>query len=166
MRTRRIIKIVYILVIIAIILAPISNVQSATRKCNICNGTGKVYSNIENKLVKCTQCGGSGNITYTPSSSQGSINPDDYKPGDLTASDYLSTFAMAKKIYNAILIVGVVISVIACMYLGMKYMVGSVEQKAEYKKTIIPMIVGMIMLVVTGTFVSIIFNIVSSLNDL
>ena len=161
MRTRRIIKIVYILLIIAIILAPISNVQSATQKCNICSGSGKVYDNIKNKLVKCTQCGGSGNITYTPSSSTGDINPDDYKPSDLTASDYLGPFAMAKKIYNAILIVGVVISVIACMFLGMKYMVGSVEEKAEYKKTIIPMIVGMIILVGVGTFVSIIFSVVS-----
>ncbi len=161
MKTRRIIKIVYILVIIAIILAPISNVQSATRNCTICNGTGEVYYYIKNKLVRCTQCGGTGKITYTPSSSAEDINPDDYKPNDLTASDYLAPFAMAKKIYNTILIVGVVISVIACMFLGIKYMVGSVEEKAEYKKTIIPMIVGMIILVGVGTFVSIIFSVVS-----
>ena len=45
--------------------------------------------------------------------------------------------------------------------LGIKYMVGSVEEKAEYKKTIIPMIVGMIILVGVGTFVSIIFSVVS-----
>lgn len=161
MKTRRIIKIVYILVIIAIILAPISNAQAETIDCPNCVN-GKAFDG-RGGFVICDKCHGSGKITYTPSSSAGDINPDDYKPNDLTASDYLAPFAMAKKIYNAILIVGVVVSVIACMFLGMKYMVGSVEEKAEYKKTIIPMMIGMLILLGIGTFVSIIFNIVSNI---
>ena len=44
-------------------------------------------------------------------------------------------------------------------------MVGSVEEKAEYKKTMIPIIVGMVMLVCTSTIVSIIYNMVSQLNN-
>ena len=51
------------------------------------------------------------------------------------------------------------------MFLGMKYMVGSVEEKAEYKKTMLPIVVGMILLVCTSTIVSIIYNIVSQLNN-
>lgn len=92
------------------------------------------------------------------------INPDDYKPNDLTASDYQKPFSFAKTILNAIMITGIVICVISVMYLGIKYMVGSVEERAEYKKTIIPIIVGLVMLVCTTTFVSIIYNIVSPLN--
>lgn len=93
------------------------------------------------------------------------INPNDYKPNDLTASDYQKPFSFAKTILNAIMITGIVICVISVMYLGIKYMVGSVEERAEYKKTIIPIIVGLVMLVCTTTFVSIIYNIVSPLNS-
>ena len=38
--------------------------------------------------------------------------------------------------------VGIVIAVIILMILGLKYMMGSAEEKAEYKKTMIPYVVG------------------------
>lgn len=93
------------------------------------------------------------------------INPNDYKPNDLTALDYQKPFSFARTILNAVTITGVVICVITVMFLGMKYMIGSVEEKAEYKKTMIPIIVGMIMLVCTSTIVSIIYDIVTKLNN-
>lgn len=92
------------------------------------------------------------------------INPDDYKPGDLTASDYYKPFKFAGTILNAIWIVGVVISVLTVIIIGIKYMVGSVEQKAEYKKTMVPVVVGMVMLFATTTIVGVIYNLVFSLN--
>ncbi len=42
--------------------------------------------------------------------------------------------------------VGVILSVIILMILGIKYMMGSAEEKAEYKKTMIPYIVGAVIL--------------------
>lgn len=36
------------------------------------------------------------------------------------------------------------ISIIAIIILGIKYMMGSVEEKAEYKKTLVPYIIGAI----------------------
>ena len=44
-------------------------------------------------------------------------------------------------------------------------MVGSVEEKAEYKKTMIPIIIGMVMLICTSTFVAIIYDIASKVNN-
>lgn len=38
--------------------------------------------------------------------------------------------------------VGVVVSVIVLIVLGIKYMMGSAEEKAEYKKTMMPYIIG------------------------
>lgn len=90
------------------------------------------------------------------------INPDDYKPGNLTASDYNKPFQFAGTILNAIWIIGTVISVLAIMILGIKYMVGSVEQRAEYKKTMMPIIIGIIMLFTTTTIVKTIYNIVQT----
>ncbi len=91
------------------------------------------------------------------------INPDDYEPGGLTASDYIKPFKFASTILNAITIVGVVISVIMVMVLGIKYMLGSVEEKAEYKKTMIPMLVGAILLFCSSTLVSIIYGLVTQI---
>lgn len=42
--------------------------------------------------------------------------------------------------------VGIVAAVIILMILGVKYMIGSAEEKAEYKKTMIPYIVGAVIL--------------------
>ena len=38
--------------------------------------------------------------------------------------------------------VGIVVAVVILMVLGLKYMMGSAEEKAEYKKTMIPYVVG------------------------
>ena len=38
--------------------------------------------------------------------------------------------------------VGLAITVIILMILGVKYMTGSIEQKAEYKKTMLPYVIG------------------------
>ena len=41
---------------------------------------------------------------------------------------------------------GIVLAVIILMVLGIKYMMGSAQEKAEYKKTMIPYIVGAVLL--------------------
>ena len=91
------------------------------------------------------------------------ITPGDYKPKNLTVNDYQQPFKFAGTIMNAIVIVGVVISITMTMVLGIKYMIGSVEERAEYKKTMGPMFIGMIMLFTISTVVGIIYNIVSSI---
>lgn len=165
MKIRKIMKIVYILIILTIILTPISNVQAIVTNCPSCSGSGKTYDPRISGFVTCTTCGGSGTVGSSSNSGAGAINPDDYKPNDLTALDYQKPFAFARTILTAIVTVGVVVCFVAIIYLGIKYMVGSVEQKAEYKKTMIPILIGMVMLICTSTFVSIIYNMVSQLNN-
>lgn len=38
--------------------------------------------------------------------------------------------------------IGMIVSVVVLVVLGIKYMMGSAEEKAEYKKTLIPYIIG------------------------
>lgn len=45
-------------------------------------------------------------------------------------------------IYNILLGVGIALSVIIISILGIKFMMGSVEEKAEVKETLVPFIVG------------------------
>ena len=71
--------------------------------------------------------------------------------GDLSdfkgsADDSQKLEEKAGKILGAIRTMGVTSSVTILMVLGIKYMLGSVEEKAEYKKDFIPYIIGAILL--------------------
>ena len=45
-------------------------------------------------------------------------------------------------IITVLTVIGTVISVIVLIILGLKYMMGSVEERAEYKKTMMPYVIG------------------------
>lgn len=55
-------------------------------------------------------------------------------------------------IFSIVWTVGVVLSVVVLIIIGIKYMLGSVEQKAEYKKTLVPYLVGAL-IVFTGSLI-------------
>lgn len=57
---------------------------------------------------------------------------------------------LSDSIYNILLIVGIVIAVIVGAIIGIRFMVGSIEEKAEIKQVLIPYIVGCV--VVFGAF--------------
>ncbi len=57
--------------------------------------------------------------------------------------------------------IAIIASVIILMVLGVKYMLGSVEEKAEYKKSFIPLIIGIILVVSATTIASFIFGMAS-----
>ena len=46
------------------------------------------------------------------------------------------------RIITVLTVIGTVISVIVLIILGLKYMMGSVEERAEYKKTMMPYVIG------------------------
>lgn len=54
------------------------------------------------------------------------------------------------KIYNILFAIGVALSVIVGAVLGIKFMVGSVEEQAKIKETLIPYVVGCI--IIFGAF--------------
>ena len=61
-------------------------------------------------------------------------------------------------IMGVINVVGVVVAVVVLMVIGIKYMMGSAEEKAEYKKTMIPYIVGAVLVLGASSIVKIIFG--------
>ena len=63
-----------------------------------------------------------------------------------------------KKIIGILQTVGVVLSVAILVVLGIKYMMGSAEEKADYKKTMIPYIVGAVCIFLAPTIASAIYN--------
>lgn len=53
---------------------------------------------------------------------------------------------IGNQIIGIITTVGVVVAVVILLVLGVKYMMGSASEKAEYKKTMIPYLVGAILI--------------------
>jgi len=59
---------------------------------------------------------------------------------------------VGNKVLSTIRVIGMILSVGVLMILGIKYMLGSSEEKAEYKKTMIPYVIGAV-LIFAGTFI-------------
>lgn len=93
----------------------------------------------------------------------GKISTNNFKPSELTGDDYETAFNMASTIVGALTTVGIVVAVVGIIILGLKYMMGSVEQKADYKKTMIPYLVGCVLIFCISTIVSIIYGLVAQL---
>lgn len=53
-------------------------------------------------------------------------------------------------IYNILLVIGICVAVITISVLGIKFMIGSVEEKAQVKEALIPFVIGCV--VVFGAF--------------
>ena len=59
---------------------------------------------------------------------------------------------------------GVIIAVVILLILGIKYMLGSAEERAEYKKTMVPYVVGAILIFASTAIVGIVYDLATSLN--
>ena len=70
--------------------------------------------------------------------------------GDLTGLPYDDDEFALKKVGNGIVkvitTIGMILSVIILIILGFKYMLGSIEEKAQYKKSLMPYVIGSIVL--------------------
>ena len=70
--------------------------------------------------------------------------------------------SIGQSIVNIITTAGSIISVIVLVVLGLKYMMGSAEEKAEYKKTLLPYVIGAAFVFAASTLASVIYNFASS----
>jgi len=87
--------------------------------------------------------------TYAAKDQFGLGDLDKYKG---TAKNPTKATEKIGKALGYINVVGIIVSVVALILIGLKYMLGSVEEKAEYKKTLIPYIIGAFILF-TGTLI-------------
>lgn len=76
------------------------------------------------------------------------------KPGDIqatsTSADSTIT-SIGGKILSAVTTAGIVLSVLMLAVLGVKYMLGSSEEKAEYKKSMMPYLIGALLVFAAST---------------
>ena len=85
-------------------------------------------------------------------------------PGQVVTGDASTDTTGIQNIGNQIVTIistiGSIVSVIVLVVLGIKYMMGSVEERAEYKKAMTPYLVGAVMLFAITNILAIIVNIV------
>lgn len=90
------------------------------------------------------------------------INPDDYDPSKkevaLTIEEKQIIVDKVGGVLAWIRNIAIIVSVISLMLIGLKYIMGSVNEKAKYKETLIPWFIGCVVAVLGTTMVSYIYQ--------
>ncbi len=88
------------------------------------------------------------------------LDPDEYNPLkiDISSEDKKIIRNKASIILGWLRNISAIVSVIAIMVVGLKYIIGSVEEKAKYKETLIPIVIGCIMITSGSTLISFIYD--------
>lgn len=69
-----------------------------------------------------------------------------------------------KKILGTVQVIGSIVSVVALCIIGIRYMISSVEEKAELKGVLLYYVIGAVLVFATTTIVSVAYNVISNLD--
>ncbi len=94
------------------------------------------------------------------------LAPNDIKvDGTKTVTGVEDVKQLGGSLMAVIQAAGAVVAVIILMVLGIKYMMGSAEEKAEYKKTMVPYLVGAILIFAASTIANVVYQFATNLNQ-
>lgn len=80
--------------------------------------------------------------------------------GNDTNTSQIENFG--KTLVTIFQVIGIVVAVVVLLVLGIKYMMGSAEEKAEYKKTMIPYLIGAALIFASSTIVNVVYSVINS----
>ena len=87
------------------------------------------------------------------------IDPKNFDPAQSTVTmQSEEADKTAGIILGALRGVGTIVSVLSLVIIGIKYMVGSIEARAEYKQTMIPYLIGAILVFATVNIVDALYK--------
>lgn len=95
-------------------------------------------------------------IPLTVNGSQ--INPDKYKSSGPTTTEVKDMYRFGGSVAGIIQIVGTAVSAGAMIIIGIKYVVASADEKAEYRERMIPYFIGAVLLFGASNIVKIAYN--------
>lgn len=79
-------------------------------------------------------------------------------PTGISVSSTSAFDTVGGKVIGMIQSIGNIVSIAILVILGIKYMMGSAEEKAEYKKTLIPYLVGAILIFAASNIAGMVYN--------
>ena len=94
-------------------------------------------------------------LLYAASNFALAYNPDQIT---ITYENADKVTSMGGEIIGIIQVVGSVLAIGVLVVLGIKYMMGSTEEKAEYKKTLIPYLIGAVLIFAAANIVPTLFT--------
>lgn len=87
------------------------------------------------------------------------------KPSSMSGQDAKKVEEISSGVLSIFTSIGIVVSVVMLAVLGIKYMIGSAEEKADYKKDLIPYFVGAVLLFGITSFIKIISALGTSIGN-
>lgn len=96
------------------------------------------------------------NVSYA------AISPGAYRPSTMVGSDKTAV-DFGNKVIGAFQAIGSIVSVVALIAIGIKYMMGSIEEKAEYKQTMMNYVIGAILVFAISNISAMIYNFAKNL---
>ena len=69
---------------------------------------------------------------------------------------------IGNQIITIVSTIGSIVSVTVLVIIGVKYMFGSIEERVEYKKSLLPYLIGSMVVFGASVFSSVIFNVINN----
>ena len=88
------------------------------------------------------------------------VNPDDWQPSDLNTTDVDEVLDIGGILVSIIRTCGLVVSVVVLLIIGIKYMTGTVEEKADYKSSMRPYLIGVFIFFALSQLLSVIIDLI------
>jgi len=86
------------------------------------------------------------------------INPENYHSDGPNTTDVKDMYRFGGSVAGVIQIVGTIVSVGALIIIGIRYVVASAEEKAEYKERMVPYAIGCVLLFGATNVVNILYK--------
>lgn len=90
------------------------------------------------------------------------LSPDTYKPRPNLENDNRQFIEKGNQIIGAIQFLGTAMSVITLITLGIRYMLGSTQEKALYKETMGPYLIGAVMVFAIPNLIGIMYKLITT----
>lgn len=88
-------------------------------------------------------------------------SPENFEPSGVTLSPEAKE--TTGKLLGALQVIGTFVSIVVLVAIGIKYMIGSASEKAEYKKTMIPYLIGAALLFSGTVLPGLIYDVVTGI---
>ena len=83
------------------------------------------------------------------------VSLNDIDPKEPTGNEITG---VGEKVIGIVTMLGSILAVLVLVILGIKYMMGSTDEKAEYKKSMLPYVIGAVLVFAASSIASVIYN--------